>query len=155
MGWAVFLVVAPLDLLVTFSFLWVPAFLLFEWLRGQRHGFLPGGPVRILTVVGTVAAAWWAPIKADDSLVGPLPRVETTLGELQFFGVISLGRNSRRAGLHVQLPSVTPTRAELEAAIRDQTGLQVWSMGCGTSANVLLGVWVGAIHVYDERQAMR
>jgi hypothetical protein len=154
-GWGLFLVVTPLQFVILFWFLWIPAFGVFEFLRICRRGFLPGTPIRLVIIGTTVLAAWYVPMKAEHTRVGPVPRVETNLGELQFFGVIHLVPDSSTASLQVRLPSVTPTRAELEEAIRRQTGLSTDSTRCGTDANILFGAWAGRINVGDERTAIQ
>jgi hypothetical protein len=148
--WALFIILAPFEVLFLGAIVWIPLFVWREKLRASRHGFWPGAALRYSLIVGVVVLAVNAPLKSEDKKVGPLPRTEVTLGELVEAGVIYELFEPQHKTLGVRLSSLTPTRREVTKAIAEQTVFKTSIFHCSNGATLLFGSGVGRIRVNDR-----
>ena len=149
--WAVFFIFAPfIEFIVLGAILWLPFFIWCERRRTARYGFLPGAARRFGIIVLSVTLAALAPTKHEDGRVGPLQSTSVTLAELVAARVIYPLSDSQFDGLHVTVPSLTPTRRQVMRAISEQTGLRASIFHCGNAATVLFGSGGGLIRVSGE-----
>lgn len=148
-GWAVFFVLSPFDLLLLSALAWIPFLIWRERVRAARYGMHPGFAVRLGTIGVIVAIAAALPLKSEDQRVGPLAQSELTLGELAANGITYPLFDATHASIRVRLPSSNPTRREVMRAISDQTGFRTSIFHCGTGATVLFGGGVGRITISD------
>jgi hypothetical protein len=147
LGWAIFFILAPMEVLLLGAIVWLPLLVWRERVRANRHGFLPGALCRFGIVAVVVITAVLLPTKHEDQRIGPLPHPDLTLGELTATGAIDPVFNQQHEVVRVSLPSRTPTRREVINAIQQQTGLKASIFHCGSGATILFGGGVGRIRV--------
>jgi hypothetical protein len=147
--WALFFVLAPMEVLVFGALVWIPLLIWRERVRAARYGFWPGMVARLGIVAVAIAIAVIAPTKHEDGRVGPLLRTDLTLGEMAAAGVINPPFDRQHDSVRVSLPSVKPTRREVIQAITQQTGFRASIFHCGNGATILFGGGGGRIRVAD------
>jgi hypothetical protein len=147
--WGLFLVLAPMEILLGGALIWIPLFIWRERLRAARPGFWLGTALRYPIIAAIAVLAAIAPLKAEDQRVGPLPGVNVTLAQLAKARVIYDLFSAEHGDLRVQLPSASPTRREVMAVIKEQTGFESRIFHCGNGSTILFGGGVGRISVRD------
>src|SRR4051812_5473163 len=86
--WALFFILAPMEVLILGALVWVPLLVWRERVRAVRYGFGLGLVARLGIVVAVFILAVHAPTKQEDGRVGPLTHDKISLGELAAAGVI-------------------------------------------------------------------
>jgi hypothetical protein len=153
--WTAFFILSPTEVLVLGALVWIPLLIWRERVRALRYGFLPGAVARLSVIAVAIITAGLLPTKHEDGRVGPLPRVDISLGELAAVGVIYPLFDQRHDGIRVVLPSTTPTRREVMQAITRQTGFRASIFHCGNGATVLFGSGGGRIRVSESHESIK
>lgn len=149
LAWGIFFAVVPIMLLFVGVLVWIPVLIWREIVRSHRYGFFPGVLVRLGVVVATVSIAALLPVKYGDRRVRALPRADVTLGELAAAHVLWPIRDEHQKTLRVTLPSTTPTRREVMAAIEQQTGVPFASPSQFPSRRVRTAIRSGPMSTID------
>jgi hypothetical protein len=79
LGWTALLCLAPADLLIVGSVVFIPLYIACEVKRAKAVAFWPGFACRAVIVVGTFATASWFNPKFEERLVSPPAQTELTL----------------------------------------------------------------------------
>lgn len=79
LGWTALLCLAPADLLLVGSLVFIPLFIACEVKRAKAVAFWPGFICRVAIIVGTFTTASWFNPKFEERLVQPSARTEMTL----------------------------------------------------------------------------
>ena len=148
--WALFFILAPLEILVLGALVWIPLLIWRERVRATRYRFWPGLVARLGIVTFTITIAAIAPTKHEDGRVGPLPHANLTLGELAAASVIYPPFDRQHDSIRVALPSTKPTRREVMQAITQQTRFKASIFHCGNGATILFGGGGGRIMISES-----
>lgn len=150
-----FFVLVPMEVLFLGALVWIPLLIWRERVRASRYGFLPGAIARFCVVAALISTASLLPTKHEDGRVGPLPRPESSFGELVAAGVIYPLFDDQHDDMRFTLPSTTPTRREVMHAITQQTGFRTSVGRCGSGATVLFGSGGGRIKISKSQDRRR
>ncbi len=146
--WAAFFICAPFfEFIVLGVIVWLPLFGWRERVRSARYGYLPGAMWRFGVIGAMITLAALAPAKHEDRRIGPLQHASVTLADLAAAKVIYPLHEPQDAMLRIALPSATPTRREVMAAITNQTDLHARIYHCAHGATILFGNGGGLISV--------
>ena len=147
--WGLFIILTPIAIVLLGALVWIPIFVWRERVRARRYGFWPGALCRYSFIALLVVLAAIAPLKFEDKKVGPLQSTDMTLSELVAAGVIYPLRYQEHEKVRVSLPSPSPSRREVIAAITQQTAFKADVYHCGNVANILFGGGGGRIRVAE------
>src|SRR5580692_1071802 len=80
--WGLFIVLAPIILVILTALIWIPIFIWREKVRTRHYGFLPGAIYRYALIILIVVTSAFAPVKFENKKIGPLKNSNPSLQEL-------------------------------------------------------------------------
>jgi hypothetical protein len=125
---AVFILIAPFDIVTISALIWIPLVILLEIRWRKMKGYPVSLALRAGLFISIIALAMLFRPRYEDTVhAGPLSSTKVELRALVEACPVQLNFHQLREleeGIIVEVPSTTPTLREVIDAIRDQTGYE-------------------------------